>query len=309
MRCAPFIKEIGRGVKGARSLSIDQTHALYAAVLDGRVSDLELGAILLAYRIKGESADELDGMLRALHERLQPVAMPAGRAGVCIPTYNGARKLPNLVPLLAFLLAAEGVSVLLHGVRQDPGRVATAEVLGAMGVAPAESSAQAEGELAGRGVAFLPIDVLAPVMARQLALRATLGVRNSAHTLVKLMQAADPGTLRLVNYTHPPYRDTLTDYFGRAHAAPGAGVLLARGTEGEAVADANLVRETGWLRDGVATPLIVPDPAAPRVPAELPASREAEPTAAWIRRALAGEVPVPAPILRQRDAILSVLGG
>ena len=62
---APFIKEIGRGVKGARSMSREDARALYAAMLEGRVSDLELGAILLAMRIKGESVEELAGFMDA----------------------------------------------------------------------------------------------------------------------------------------------------------------------------------------------------------------------------------------------------
>ncbi|EGC98391.1 glycosyl transferase family protein, partial [Burkholderia sp. TJI49] len=53
--CARFIKEIGRGPHGARALSADDTFALYRAMLDARVSDLELGAILIAYRLKGET--------------------------------------------------------------------------------------------------------------------------------------------------------------------------------------------------------------------------------------------------------------
>ena len=51
---APFIREIGRGKKGARDLSRDDARALYAAMLEGRVSDLELGALLIGMRIKGE---------------------------------------------------------------------------------------------------------------------------------------------------------------------------------------------------------------------------------------------------------------
>ena len=62
---ARFIKEIGRGKKGARSLSRDDAFALYAAMLDGRVADLELGGIMLAMRIKGESVDEIAGFLEA----------------------------------------------------------------------------------------------------------------------------------------------------------------------------------------------------------------------------------------------------
>src|ERR1700760_1057107 len=50
--CARFIKEIGRGPHGARALAPEDTQALYSAMLDGRVSELELGAVLLAYRLK-----------------------------------------------------------------------------------------------------------------------------------------------------------------------------------------------------------------------------------------------------------------
>ena len=60
---ARFIKEIGRGKKGARSLSRDDAFQLYAAMLDGRVADLELGGLMLAMRIKGESTEELAGFL------------------------------------------------------------------------------------------------------------------------------------------------------------------------------------------------------------------------------------------------------
>src|SRR5215216_7497478 len=62
---ASFIKEIGRGKKGARSMSRADAQALYAAMLDGRVSDLEMGGIMLAMHIKGESVDEIAGFLDA----------------------------------------------------------------------------------------------------------------------------------------------------------------------------------------------------------------------------------------------------
>lgn len=107
---ARFIKEIGRGKKGARSLARADARALYAAMLDGRVSDLELGAIVLALRFKGESVEEIAGFLDAAEESFTPLPAPEGPyAPVLIPSYNGARKLANLTPLLAILLAREGI--------------------------------------------------------------------------------------------------------------------------------------------------------------------------------------------------------
>ena len=137
---ARFIKEIGRGKDGARSLSRNDAHDLYAAMLDGRVSDLEMGGILLAMRIKGESVEEIDGFLQAAEASFTQISLPdnAGNsswayAPVVIPSYNGARHMANLTPLLAMLLAREGVPVLLHGVSTDPGRVTSAEIFQALG--------------------------------------------------------------------------------------------------------------------------------------------------------------------------------
>ncbi|MDE1179670.1 DNA-binding protein YbiB, partial [Paraburkholderia sp.] len=181
--CNRFIKEIGRGPNGARALSAEDTHALYTAMLDGRVSDLELGAVLLAYRVKGESADELAAMLAAAHASFEAVQVqPGAYRPVSIPSYNGARKQPNLVPLLALLLAREGVPVLVHGVTTDPGRVTSAEIFTHLQIAPAQNHAEIESGLTTRRLAFAPIDVLAPQVARLLGLRRRMGVRNSTHT-------------------------------------------------------------------------------------------------------------------------------
>ncbi|MCC0443005.1 glycosyl transferase, partial [Pseudomonas aeruginosa] len=62
-----YIKEIGRGSAGARSLSIEQAQDLMGLVLDGQVSDLEVGAFAIAMRMKGETLDELCGFLAAVH--------------------------------------------------------------------------------------------------------------------------------------------------------------------------------------------------------------------------------------------------
>ena len=303
--CARFIKEIGRGPHGARSLSAEDTHALYAAMLDGRVPELELGAVLLAYRLKGETAVELAAMLRAAHASFAPLATPAGDyRPVSIPSYNGARKQPNLVPLLALLLAREGVPTLVHGVTTDPGRVTSAEIFAALNRPEAHNHAEIEAQLASSRVAFSSIETLAPQLARLLSLRRRMGVRNSTHTLVKLLQPfAEPG-LRLVNYTHPPYRESLSALFAAHPDAAVGGALLARGTEGEAVADTRRQVQVDWLHDGICETLIEPERSSPGAPEiDLPEGRDASTTAAWIEAVLRGEAPVPHAIARQIETI------
>ncbi|WP_426192659.1 DNA-binding protein YbiB [Massilia sp. DWR3-1-1] len=296
---ARFIKEIGRGKKGARSMTRDDARSLYAAMLDGRVSDLELGGILLAMRIKGESVDEIAGFLDAAEASFAPLPQPAGPfAPVLIPSYNGARKMANLTPLLALLLARQGVPVLVHGVSRDPGRVTTAEIFAAMGLpAATDAAGVALAQRLGQP-AFLPIELLAPKMHRLLALRRILGVRNSTHTLVKILQPYAGPALRLVSYTHPEYLEMLAVYFVDAAPRGRGDAFLMRGTEGETVANANRANQIDWFHDGERT-LLVPRDAPTDLLAPAPEAREAGPTAAWIGAVLAGEAPVPAPIAEQ----------
>jgi anthranilate phosphoribosyltransferase len=296
---ARFIKEIGRGRKGARSLSRDEAHALYAAMLGGRVSDLELGAILLAMRIKGESVEEITGFLDAVEESMEKLQAPAAEyAPVVIPSYSGSRQLPNLTPLLALLLAREGVPVLLHGADEDPERVSSEEILTLLGIGAVHSLQEAQAALAQRKPVFVPIDVLAPRLAQLLSLRAILGVRSSAHTLVKLIQPFAQPTLRLVPYTHPEYMITLTDYFLRAAPVARGDAFLLRGTEGEPVANAKRAQEIAWFHDHERMVLVEKQEPVDTLPPLLP-GRDAASTAGWIEAALRGEQPVPQSILEQ----------
>jgi anthranilate phosphoribosyltransferase len=217
---------------------------------------------------------------------------------VLIPSYNGARKLANLTPLLALLLAREGVPVLIHGVQQDPGRVTTAEILAELGIGPTGSTAGMLDAFADRRPCFMPVETLAPKLARQLALRRILGVRNSTHTLVKILQPFDGPALRLVSYTHPEYLAMLTGYFRSAAPAVRGDAFLMRGTEGETVANANRAQQIDWFHAGEQTLLAERDAPTDEL-APAPEGRDAAATADWILRALRGEQPVPPPIAAQ----------
>ena len=306
LAAARFIKEIGRGVNGARSLTRADADLMYAAMLDGRVSDLELGAILLAMRIKGESVDELAGFLDAAERSFEQLPAPAGDyAPIVIPSYNGSRKMPNLTPLLALLLARAGAPVLVHGVLHDPGRVTTAEIFHELGLPPAGTAQAAQAEFA-RGVpVFMPIDMLAPKLAHQLSLRRILGVRSSTHTIVKIMQPFVQPALRLTSYTHPEYLEMLAAYFTTAAPPERGDAFLMRGTEGETVANARRAQQIDWFHERQRTVLVQKQEPVDEMP-PLPPTSDASATASWIRDALAGAQPVPQPIAEQVEHCLLV---
>jgi anthranilate phosphoribosyltransferase len=308
LAAARFIKEIGRGKDGARSLSREDAQMLYTAMLERRVSDLELGAILLAMRVKGESVDEISGFLRAAEASFTALSAPVCEyAPVVIPTYNGSRRVANLTPLLALLLAREGVPVLVHGVTQDLGRITTYEIFqaltGELKNAPARNAADAMACFNARQPAFMAIDDLAPKMAQLLAMRRILGVRNSTHTLVKIIQPFALPALRLTSYTHPEYFAMLGAYF-RSEPARGDAFLM-RGTEGETVANARRAQQIDWFHQGVHTQLVEKQAVVEELPA-LPEQNDAAATASWIQAVLRGEIAVPQPIADQVRHCLTV---
>ena len=294
-----YIKEIGRGKDGARSLTREQATDLFGQVLDGAVTDLELGGFCLAMRIKGETPDEMAGFLDATHARLQCLPQNVGDSDlttVVLPSYNGARKLPVLTPLLALLLAREGAAVLVHGTATEDKRVTSEAVLAALGQ-PARSTV---GPLGQGECAFVPTEVLHPGLKRLLDVRRVVGLRNPAHSLVKLMNPCAGRALIVGSYTHPEYAVSMADTFARV----GAHALLLRGTEGEPVADARRTPQMDAFRDGQRHLLQPAQEGSLAALPDLPKDISAEATAAYIRDVLDGRLPVPAPIAQQVAHIL-----
>jgi anthranilate phosphoribosyltransferase len=298
MSIGHYIKEIGRGKDGARALSRDQAADLFGQVLDGTVTDLEIGAFCLAMRIKGETPAEMAGFLDATHQRLQLI--PASdRPTVVIPSYNGARKLPVLTPLLALLLAREGLPVLIHGTATESSRVFTSKVLLALDL-PAQTSIKT---IANGEVMFAPTDLLCPGLQRLLDVRRVVNLRNSAHSLVKLMNPCAGKSLLVSSYTHPEYALSMAATL----ELMGTHALLLRGTEGEAVADPRRVPRMQGFIAGRPVELQEAQTGSLTALPELPKEIDEHSTATYIRRVLAGDSPVPAPIAQQVVHILHLV--
>ena len=293
-----IIKEVGRGAHGARNLPEAEAERLFGAMLDGKVPDLELGAIWIAYRIKGESLGELLGFCRAVMARMPLLSVPAGPLPVILPSYNGARRLPNMTPLLALMLAREGVPVLVHGIATAYGRVTTAAIFEAMGIAPCAESGQASARLKSEHLAYLPLEALSPGLSNLMNGRARIGVRSSAHTVAKLLDPFNGQALRVVPVTHPDYVRRMGEFLSAA-ATP---AVLLRGSEGEPYASSKRMPALqGFLR-GEARELVAQGESEP-VPEGRPDAIAAESTANWTREVLAGKRPVPLPLRRQVDCL------
>ncbi|MGN7971288.1 DNA-binding protein YbiB [Serratia sp. 22264] len=299
-----IIKEIGRGKNHARDLDRETAFQLYQKMLADEVGELELGGILIAMRIKGEAEEEMLGFYQAMQQQVMRLQAPQGRPmPVVLPSYNGARKQANLTPLLALLLTRVGLPVVVHGVLDDSTRVTSAETFRALGLPWSQDAAHAQQRLDNGETVFIPVGALSAPLDRQLGLRWRMGVRNSAHTLAKLATPfGEQDVLRIASVSHPEYVGRVASFFRQI----GARGLLMHGTEGEAYANPQRCPQIHYIVDGEQQ-VLLERPAQDETPV-LPAAKDAETTARWTERCLAGEVAIPLAIQRQIACCLLAAG-
>lgn len=302
MNYAPIIKEIGRGAKGARSLDRAQAALAFAGMLDGTAPELELGAILIALRIKSESLEELLGFKHAMDELGARISAPPGPRTVILPTYNGARRQPNLMPLVALLLARDGVPVLIQGRHDFETRVSPLELLAALDIHPARDTDEAAVQLATQRLACIAVSALLPGLDRLLALRMRMGVRSSAHTMAKLLDPCPGRSVRVVAVTHPEYLERMDEFL----RADGGRAMLLRGTEGEIYANPRRCPEMKVYAEGECRVGVLGEEGGAPPLAGLPDSSSIAENVTVIRAMLAGEQPVPGPIQAQVEALAAL---
>jgi anthranilate phosphoribosyltransferase len=161
---------------------------------------------------------------------------------------------------------------------------------------PSANLTLAQSRLDEGKIAFVPTAVLAPGLAELLALKGRLGFGGLVQSLARLLVPFEDGALHVIA-THPVLGSALLREF---LAATGLTALLLEGTEGEAFADPlrrpliEFVGATGECRV-----LFEAESAALRPSTTLPSAIDAHGAAAWIRRAMTGEVPLPLPLVNQ----------
>jgi anthranilate phosphoribosyltransferase len=301
MSFSQYIREIGKGPHSARDLTREEARFVYGAILDGGVPDFEMGAIITALRLKGESLEEMLGFHDAALTRTHLIKNPSSRyRPVVLPSYNGARKNANLTALLALLLQRHGVPVMVHGLIEGFGRVTTAQIFRELGVMPTAHHSQVEATLEAQGLVFVPLPVLSQGLANQLALRARTGLRNAAHSLVKMLDPFRDHGLLVMAATHPPYLEMMSQIAVFSEQPS----LLLRATEGEPFANPKRRPNMNLILGGVTEHLFEAEHDSIKAFPGLPEEPDAKTTAKWIRQVLKGDVPVPHPIAHQLAACL-----
>ncbi len=202
-RFAPYVRILGKGKTGSRSLTREEARIAMEMILRGQVKDVQLGAFLMLLRVKEESADELTGFVEAA--RAQIDAPTALTADLDWSSYAGKRKHLPWFLLSALTLADHGVRVFMHGAGgHTKGRLYTESALNALGIASCENWQDVASALDKTQFAFMPLRHICPPLQAMIDLRNEFGLRSPVHTLVRLLNPLSaPHSMQSV--FHPAY--------------------------------------------------------------------------------------------------------
>jgi len=182
-----FIRTLGRGKQGSRSLSQDDAFEAMNMIMEGHVEPEQLGAFLMLVRVKEETPEEVAGFVQAVRRHIQ---LPGNAPIIDIDwsSYAGKRRhLPWFV-LSVLLLADNGYKVFMHGLqgRKDE-RIYTPTALEYLGLPISQSLAEAANTLEHDNFAYLNLDQLCPRLQQLIDLRELLGLRSPVHTVARML--------------------------------------------------------------------------------------------------------------------------
>lgn len=204
---AQYVRILGKGKTGSRSLSREEAYAAMAMILEGAVEDVQLGAFLMLLRVKEESHEELTGFVSAVRDQLQ---LPEGGVAVDLDwsSYAGKKRQLPWYLLSCFLLADKGIRVYMHGASGHTlGRLYTEDVLQQLAIPLAQDWQQVDQQLDTSGFSYMSLEALCPQLKRIIDLRNYLGLRSPVHTLSRLLNPlAAPYSMQSI--FHPAYADS-----------------------------------------------------------------------------------------------------
>jgi anthranilate phosphoribosyltransferase len=201
---APYVRILGKGKSGSRSLSLDEARHAFSLILRSEVEPLQLGAFLMLLRVKEETAEELAGFILACRDQM--VCPPIGlSADLDWSSYAGKKHQHPWYVLAILLLAQSGLRVFVHGsAGTTPGRLYTQQVFRSLNLPIADSWTQVSQHLETSSMCYLPLEQFCPALDSILHLRPLLGLRSPVNTLARLLNPLN-SLFSVQSVFHPGY--------------------------------------------------------------------------------------------------------
>ena len=242
-RMAYFVHHVGAGEKAAQDLTDAEASEAAHLLLSGEATPLQIGGFLVGMRIKTETPIEIAAFTTVC--RAYNLPWRERYPGLLdIPSYAGKKLFFHAIVPAAFLMAAAGQPVLLHGFREISGRLGIAAVLEALGISTQHAIEEGHAILETCGFLYLDVAQFNPPLGRFHQLRNELGVRTIFNAVSRAINPAGAGA-HFVGISHPPYFSLTLAALKQAGSER---ALIVRGVEGGP--EPSAISETqGWRLD------------------------------------------------------------
>lgn len=182
-----YIKIIGKGQKGSRSLTRQEAYTAMKMLLAGEVTGDQRGAFLMLLRTREETPEEVIGFVEACRE-LIPTTFKSISVDLDIGCYAGKRRQLPWYLLAVACLAQQGVRVFLHGAHEPgSGRLYASLALPELGLPAISTVDEASAQLNTYNAAYLDLGTVLPPLNTLIKLREVFGLRSCANTLARLL--------------------------------------------------------------------------------------------------------------------------
>jgi anthranilate phosphoribosyltransferase len=179
---------IGKVATGA-SLTREEAAKAFERMMSGEATPSQMGGLLMALRLRGETIDEITGAVTAMRGKMLRVDAPADAVDV-VGTGGDASGSFNISTCAALIAAGAGVPIAKHGNRALSSRSGAADVLSALGVRIDLTSAQIARCISEAGIGFMFAPAHHPAMKNVAATRIELGTRTIFNLLGPLSNPA-----------------------------------------------------------------------------------------------------------------------
>jgi anthranilate phosphoribosyltransferase len=173
-----------------QNLSRAEMHQVFAQMMDGGASDVQKSALLVALRMKGETAEEITGAAMAMRERVYRLDTGEQDVVDTCGTGGDGKGSFNVSTVAAIVCAGAGATVAKHGNRAVSSSCGSADVLAALGVSLDIDPSHLAEVLRRVGIVFLFAPRLHPATGAVAAVRRELGVRTIFNLLGPLTNPA-----------------------------------------------------------------------------------------------------------------------
>ena len=179
---------IAKAATGA-TLSREEAARGFERMMAGEATPSQMGGLLMALRVRGETVEEITGAVTAMREKMLRVAAPPDAIDV-VGTGGDASGSYNISTCAAFIVAGAGVPVAKHGNRALSSRSGAADVLGALGVR-IDLTPEGVGRcITDAGIGFMFAPAHHPAMKNVGPTRVELGTRTIFNLLGPLSNPA-----------------------------------------------------------------------------------------------------------------------